>query len=103
MANRGYMLSGGFGPQSDDHARWVRLNRIYHQALPTMQQRNLLPHRTGVRWTDGETRLIWTFQDVPLTMQADTSLAMLDGRSEQPLAHNGQAMLPAWGVYRIRR
>lgn len=97
MANRAYGQFGGFGAQPEDHARWVRMNKMYTQALPFMLDCCLLPGRAGVSWSDGETQVIWTFAEIPAP--AGAVIAQLDG--ERVMARENLAILPAWGVYRL--
>jgi len=101
MANRAFMLFESYAPGAESNATLERLNRLYTQALPDMQHRSLLPNRAGVCWTQGDTRLIWAFQDMPITLDAGTTLTRLDGQTEQEIPQNGQTVLPAWGVYRV--
>ncbi len=82
MANRAFGMFGAFAPTPDGQAAALRLNRIYMQALPDMQCRRLLPNRAGVCWTNGDTRVIWTFQELPLTLSAGTTLTRLNGQTE---------------------
>lgn len=80
---------------------WVRLNHTFNQVRPQMKSRRLLANRAGVQWNDGDTRVIWTFTNHAIELPASARIEKLNGRTSQPVAHNGRVTLPARGVYRI--
>jgi hypothetical protein len=81
---------------------WSRLNHIFNQAQPHMQQRRVLPDRAGITWLADETRILWTFKDVNVDVAPRASLEVLEEHGARIIGGPGPVTLPAWGVYRIR-
>ena len=82
---------------------WLaHLQHTYNAVLPHMQQRRLLPGRTGVEWTDGKCRVLWLFK--PLKAPAGTRIEQVscaEGGPCAPRAVEHRAELSPWQVYRI--
>lgn len=98
MANRGAMM------QPLEMSEWqARLNFTYEQALAHMKVRRLLPDGAGVRWLDGDTEVIWAYEDVELPVGAKAGVELLDGRDALPVEHGGTLAAKAGAVYRVSR
>ena len=104
MANRGTVNYHLHGDNHDPYqlpAWWVRLNRIYTQALPHMISRRLLPDQLGVSWTDGTCEVLWAYRDGHYDIPAGAYAEQLEGTDTRALAHASALPLSAGCVYRI--
>jgi len=99
MASRGCLIfmNGVAGPDYQFPAWWVRLNKLYNQALPYMigARRRVLPDGAGIKWESEQGTLYWTFKEVCLP-GSGACVSVLDGGTRREIAF---AKLPAWGVY----
>ena len=102
MANRSFIeWSNQKGLPDRLPAWWVQLNKIYNQALPSMQARELLADGAGVRWTDGKTQLLWLYRDRSAGVPSHATVERLDAKGPVRLTVKPTTVLKAWQVYRI--
>lgn len=102
MAGRGFvMFTNAFNDQFRLQSWWSRLNRIYNRVLPHMKDRHLLPNRTGIRWSDGATEILWLFRDVGFQPGPRQRIERVEGDRAVPLTGADTRRLSAWNVYRV--
>jgi hypothetical protein len=101
MANRG---GGSFDSQYDGRHElpdwWVRLNRIYAQALPHMRQRCLLPEGQGVRWRGEQADVVWAYGAVHVaTVPGTAAVRRIEPDGPVPEPAGAGFLLAAGNVY----
>jgi len=102
MANRGYLAFHDlYDVRHILPEWWSRANRVYNLVSPHMKQRNLLPDRGGVRWTDGDTEVLWLYKDMTLATRTVRQIERVNENGFE-LLDPETTHLAAWQVYRIR-
>jgi hypothetical protein len=103
MANRGTMLFSNLYDDRFELPRWwADLNHIYNRVQPQMQHRRLLPEGGGVRWSDGETEILWLFRRQSCAIAEHRSVQWVTSDSNG-VPHRRGEPLQAWQVYRLRK
>ncbi len=103
LANRGSILADIFMDDDMRLPEWCRdLYATYEQVLPSMQRRELLPHRQGVRWHAPGEQILWAQRDmrVPVTAAA-TVWEIQAGRPQQVSLDDHVLQAREGRVYRI--
>ena len=103
MANRGAMVGCCHDHEYRLPAWSKKLNYIYEQALPHMKKRRLLPNGAGVRWTNGATQIIWSYQDTSIPIPPGASVVELTGHKEMRESADDKLRAKPEKVYRITR
>ncbi|MBI4027504.1 MAG: hypothetical protein HY360_21135 [Verrucomicrobia bacterium] len=101
MANRGFVMYGGLANERHELPAWHHeLNHIQQQVVADMQTRHVLPAGRGIEWTNGPTRIIWTYRDIALSVTPAARVERISGRGAEPV--KAMRVLKAGHVYRLR-
>jgi len=102
MANRGFiMLPKLLSQDHDMPERHVQLHHFYEQVLPHMQTRRILPDNLGVRWSDGQTDVIWAYRDGVLPLASGHQAVRITGSEPEAIATAGQLKVARHAVYQV--